>query len=299
MDNLEKLPSVAPVASPEPVVPDGTLSRPGQTFAPRPFRVKSRRRETDDTATLTLEPLEGMLEFGPGQFTMLTALGVGEAPISISGDPSDPQTLIHTVRAVGPVSRAVTRARKGEVLGVRGPFGTCWPVEAAEGEDVVILAGGIGLAPLRPAIYQILARRRRYGRVWVLYGARTPQDMLYRHEVQRWRGRFDIRVEATVDTAGHDWFGRVGVVTRLIPDDLDPEHTVAMVCGPEIMMRFSAQALLQRGVPAEQIHVSMERNFHCGVGFCGHCQIGPLFLCKDGPVFPYSRIETAFRIRGL
>lgn len=287
------------MATPEMVLDREMAPNPGQTFAPRPFRVRSKRREAADTATLTLEPLEGTFEFGPGQFTMLTALGVGEAPISISGDPADPHTLVHTVRGVGPVSRAFTNARKGDVLGVRGPYGTCWPVEAAEGYDVVILAGGIGLAPLRPAIYQILARRRRYGRVWVLYGARTPADMLYRHEVQRWRGRFDTRVEATVDSAGQDWFGRVGVVTRLIPEDLDPEHTMAMVCGPEIMMRFSAQNLIDRGVPAEQVHVSMERNFHCGVGFCGHCQIGPLFLCKDGPVFPYSHIETAFRIRGL
>ncbi len=292
------------MATPEPLpdapVPAATAGlAAGSCLAPRPFRVRSRKRETGDTASLVLEPSAGTFEFGPGQFTMLTAWGVGEAPISISGDPADPHTLIHTVRSVGAVTRAVTAARRGDVLGVRGPYGTTWPVERAEGCDVVIIAGGIGLAPLRPAIYQILARRRRFGRVWILYGARTPQDMLYRAEIQRWRGRFDTHVEATVDTAGQDWFGRVGVVPRLIPDDLDPEHTVAMVCGPEIMMRFSAQALLERGLPGQRIHVSMERNFHCGVGFCGHCQIGPVFLCKDGPVFPYSRIETAFRVRGL
>ncbi|MCG8457343.1 MAG: FAD/NAD(P)-binding protein [Holophagales bacterium] len=286
-------------------VPIAAAPRPADAkvvdrFASRPFRVTAKKLETADTWTLRLTPVDGDdLPFEAGQFTMVSVFGVGEAPISISGDPASPSVLVHTARAVGAVTRAITAARRGDVLGIRGPYGSRWPVEQAEGCDLVVIAGGIGLAPLRPAIHQILSRRRRYGRVILLYGARTPQDLLYRKELETWRGRFDLNVEVTVDAAGRDWFGHVGVVTKLIPPAFDRHHTLAMVCGPEIMMRFSAQALLGRGLPPERIHVSLERNFHCGVGMCGHCQVGPFFVCKDGPVFPYSRIDTAFKIREL
>ena len=269
-------------------------------FASRPFRVVSKQRETIDTWTLRLAAMDGEpMAFGAGQFTMASVFGVGEAPISISGDPASPSVLVHTARSVGAVTRAMTAARRGDVLGIRGPYGTTWPVEQAEGCDLVLIAGGIGLAPLRPAIYQILTRRRRYGRVTLLYGARTPQDLLYRKQLETWRGRFDVRVHVTVDAAGRDWFGHVGVVTKLIPPGFDRAHTVAMVCGPEIMMRFLAQTLLDRGLSPDRIHVSLERNFNCGVGMCGHCQIGPIFVCMDGPVFPYSQIDTTFKVREL
>lgn len=259
------------------------------------YRVQRVRREIADTFTLELVPVDGgePPPFAAGQFNMLYVFGVGEIPISISGDPTKRDApLVHTTRAVGTVSRAMRGLAPGDVLGVRGPFGSPWPVDHAPGRDVVIVAGGIGLAPLRPVIYQILADPKRFGKVVVLYGARTPADMLYRRELERWRSHFDLEIVVTVDRATASWHGSVGVVTRLIPRaPFDPQNTIAMVCGPEIMMRFTAAALAKRGVGPENIHVSMERNMKCAVGFCGHCQYGPYFVCKDGPVFAYSSIR--------
>lgn len=270
---------------------------------PNPFRVQRKRRETHDTFTLELEPTNGAgaFSFAAGQFNMLYVFGVGEVPISISGDPTDEAgRLVHTVRAVGTVTRAMRQLKRGDVLGVRGPFGTHWPVEEAGGQDVVIVAGGIGLAPLRPALYHLLANREQYGRIVLLYGARTPQDLLYERELHEWRGRFDMEVEVTVDSATSDWRGNVGVVTTLIPRaQCDPMHTVAMVCGPEVMIRFTAMALLGCGVGVEDIFVSMERNMKCAIGFCGHCQLGPAFICKDGPVFRYNQIQPFFGKREI
>ncbi len=266
---------------------------------PAPFRIKSRKRELDDTFTLELAPPKGAkFHFEPGQFNMLYVYGVGEVPISISGDPSDPSKLIHTVRAVGTVTEAMKNLKAGDTVGVRGPFGSAWPVAEAEGDDVVIVTGGIGLAPLRPAIYHILANREKYGSVIIIYGARSPEEMLYRKELEGWRGRFDLSVKATVDSATPDWAGRVGVVTKLIPlYDFDPVNTTALVCGPEVMMRFSIAALNEAGVENDKIHVSMERNMKCAVGFCGHCQFGGAFVCKDGPVFRFDAIEDIFKVR--
>jgi NAD(P)H-flavin reductase len=268
-------------------------------MAPSPFRVARRRRETHDTWTLELEPLAGArLEPEPGQFTMLYAFGVGEVPISVSGDGSGP--LVHTVRAVGDVTEAVCASRPGATLGVRGPFGNAWPLQAATGSDVVVVAGGIGLAPLRPAILHLLQRRGEYGEVAVLYGSRTPADLLYRRQLERWRGRFDVQVGVTVDSADGDWRGKVGVVTKLVAGArFDPAQTTAFVCGPEIMMRFAARALLERGVAAARIHVSMERNMRCGVGHCGHCQLGPTLICRDGPVYRYDELAPLLEVREL
>ncbi len=262
---------------------------PGRTFRPLWARVQRIRRETHDTWTLTLDT-GGPFVFAPGQFNMLYVPGVGEVPISISGDPTG-GPLVHTIRAVGAVTRALCHLKPGDLVGVRGPYGTPWPVDRAEGLDVVIVAGGIGLAPLRPALYFLLKQREWYGRIVLLYGARSPQDLLYRRELERWRGRFDLVVEVTVDHADPSWRGHVGVVTRLIPGvSFDPWNTLALVCGPEIMMRFTVQALMDRRVPPENIYLSMERNMQCGVGLCGHCQFGPYFVCKDGPVFAYPRV---------
>lgn len=253
------------------------------------------------TWTIELEPVEpeqGDQSFAPGQFAMLYVFGVGEVPISFSGDPARSTTLVHTVRAVGAVTRALCALRMGDAIGVRGPFGSRWPIDEAIGHDVVLVAGGLGLAPLRPALYALLAARRRYGRVALLYGSRTPQDLLYRRDLERWRGRFDLQVEVAVDSARGDWYGHVGVVTALIPRvPFDPTSTTAMICGPEIMMRFTAQDLLRRGVAPENIFLSMERHMQCAVGFCGHCQFGPAFICKDGPVLRYARIEPFFSRR--
>jgi anaerobic sulfite reductase subunit B len=268
-------------------------------MAPRSFRVERRRRETADTWTLDLEPVGGQpLEPRPGQFTMLYSFGVGEVPISVSGAAGG--TLTHTVRSVGAVSASICEARPGSVLGVRGPFGNAWPVAEARGADVVVVAGGIGLAPLRPAVYHVLANRSDYGRALVLYGSRTPADLLYRREVERWRGRLDLDVDVTVDAAGDDWRGRIGVVGQLVASaQFDSGSAVAFLCGPEVMMRFTARALLDRGLPEDRIYVSMERNMQCGLGHCGHCQLGPTLICRDGPVYRYDRIAPLMGVREL
>ena len=273
---------------------------PDNPMIPKSYRVKRVRRETGNTVTLDLEPKSRRPAFSflPGQFNMLYIPGVGEVPISISGDPLNPEPVVHTVRDVGAVTRAICTLRVGESVGLRGPFGTPWPTEACSGSDVLVLAGGIGLAPLRPAIHELLSHRERFGKVVILYGARTPDDMLYRRQLEQWRARFDVDVEVTVDRAYAGWKANVGVITSLIPRaPFDPTNTVAMVCGPEIMMRFAIRELLTRGVPAEQIYLSMERNMKCGVGLCGHCQYGPHFVCKTGPVFCYKDIHALLAIR--
>jgi NAD(P)H-flavin reductase len=268
---------------------------------PAPFRVTAVSRETEDTWTLDLEPAGGeRLEFEPGQFTMLYAFGVGEVPISVSGNPARSERLVHTVRAVGPVTTAICAAGEDVELGVRGPFGRGWPLRAAESMDVVVVAGGVGLAPLRSVLYSVLGDRERYGRLVLLYGGRTPDQLLYRDELAEWAARGDMQVELIVDAADPEWGGRVGVVPSLIERaNLDPDRTVAMVCGPEVMMRFSVEALADAGVPADRIHLSMERNMRCAVGHCGHCQWGPTFVCRDGPVFSWADAESWLRIRQL
>jgi NAD(P)H-flavin reductase len=271
-------------------------------MVPAPFRVQRLRRESHDTFTLELLPANEApgSPFSAGQFNMLYVFGVGEVPMSISGDPGNPQLLIHTTRAVGVVTRAMRKLKPGDMVGIRGPFGNPWPLEEAAGKDVLIVAGGLGLAPLRPVVYQILSQRPKYGSVILLYGARTPGDILYLKELERWRSRLDLRVEATVDRALTTWRGRVGVVTGLIPKvSYKPQQVVAMVCGPEVMMRFTVQALENTGIDSKQIYISMERNMKCAVGFCGHCQFGPQFICKEGPVFRYDRIAPFLRIREL
>ena len=271
-------------------------------MVPLPFRVLSRTRELADTFSLELEPAAGMVgfDFAPGQFNMLYPFGIGEAPISISGDPGDPASLTHTIRSVGAVTRALTKLEPGGFIGVRGPFGQGWPVEEAEGYDVVIVTGGIGLAPLRPVIHHLLARRERYGRICIYYGARSPDDILYQEQLERWRGRFDIELEVTVDRAAPHWRGKVGVVTKLLGRQcLDSVDTMAFICGPEIMMRYTVMALNELGVANQRIYLSMERNMKCALGFCGHCQLGSAFVCKDGPVFRYDRIAERFNIREL
>lgn len=254
--------------------------------------IESVRKETGDTVTISWKSESGDSAFRPGQFNMLYLRGIGEVPISISGDPSRPGQVLHTIRAVGAVSSAMTRLRKGDRIGARGPYGNHWPVEETAGSDIVLIAGGIGLAPLRPALYAVLAQRARYGKVVLLYGARSPEGLLFRKELEDWRGRFDLEVRVTVDHAQTGWLGDVGVVSSHIARaSFDPGSAAAMICGPEVMMRFAAMELLQRGMAMEDIHVSLERNMKCGIGLCGHCQLGPKFVCKDGPVFSYDRVQ--------
>jgi len=262
-------------------------------------RVRSVRQDLADVFTLEMGVESGdVAPFAPGQFNMLQVFGVGEVPISFSGDPADQTRLVHTIRAVGPVSRALTRLEPGDPLGLRGPFGVGWPMAEAVGQDVVIVTGGLGLAPLRPALCQLLAERERYGRIVLLYGTRSPEQILFHDELDDWKRRLDMQIEITVDHSGTDWRGHVGVVPALIPRArFDPLHTTALVCGPEIMMRFSIQALRDAGVADEAIWLSMERNMKCAIGFCGHCQFGPMFVCKDGPVFRYDRVRGLLRLK--
>ena len=267
---------------------------------PKEFRVRRVRRETVDTFTVEIEATNGdqTYTFAPGQFNMLYAFGVGEIAISICADPQG-KSLMHTTRVVGTVTKALGKLRTGDTLGVRGPFGSSWPVEQVAGRDVVVVAGGIGLAPLRGALHHLLRCRTETSRLVLLYGVRTPQDILYRRDLERWRNG-GLQVYVTVDRATGSWLGHVGVVTSLIPHaPLDPINAVAMVCGPEIMMRYTVLELQKRGVAEERIFLSMERNMKCAIGFCGHCQFGPEFICKDGPVFRYDRIKNWLGIREL
>jgi NAD(P)H-flavin reductase len=270
-------------------------------MTPVAYRVADRRQETHDTWTLTLEPRSDSLPaFAPGQFSMLYAFGVGEVPISISGDLGSPGPLVHTIRAVGSVTESLCSLEPGAWVGARGPFGNSWPIEEAEGRDIVVVAGGIGLAPLRPVIYHVLSNRDRYGRLIVAYGGRSSGELLYLDELEHWRGRFDVDLDVAVDSAEGGWRGRVGVVTTLIPRaEFDPLNATAFVCGPEVMMRFTVGALMDAGMPVESIQLSMERSMKCAVGHCGHCQLREFFICKDGPVFRSDVIEPLMRMREL
>jgi anaerobic sulfite reductase subunit B len=272
---------------------------PVGAFVPSPFRVAERRQDTADTWTLALEPLGEGFAVAPGQFVMVYAFGIGEVPISVSGPPEHAgEPVVLTVRAVGAVTNAICSSEPGAVLGLRGPLGNSWPVESAAGGDVLVVAGGIGLAPLRPVVLHALARRERYQAVWVLYGARTPQDLLYRDELEAWR--YELGVDITVDAADPTWTGRVGVVPKLVAQaDFRPDAVTAFVCGPEVMIDFTVEALRERGVPDERIFLSLERDMRCGVGLCGHCQLGPTLICRDGPVYTQAQVAKLMEVREL
>lgn len=283
-------------------MPEETMAVPSpEPMTPVFWSVHKTRRETRDTFTVELEPPAATgVSFAPGQFNMLYVFGAGEVPISVSGDPNRSKRLVHTVREVGAVTRAMATLKHGDPLGVRGPFGSSWPVEEAVDRDVVLVAGGIGLAPLRPALYSILAHREKYGRVVLMYGTRTPEDILFRKELEGWRARLDLSVHVTVDRAMASWRGSVGVVTNVIPRaSFDPSNALVMICGPEAMMRFTILGMLDRGVDLSRIYVSTERNMKCAIGLCGHCQLGPTFVCKDGPIFRYDNIQEFFEIREI
>lgn len=237
--------------------------------------------------------------FAPGQFNMLYLPGIGEIAVSISSDPAEPGNLLHTIRAAGSVTSALARRRVGGQVGLRGPFGTGWPMGPCRGQDVVIACGGVGLAPLRPAIYHILHHRQDYGRVHLLYGSRTPSDLLYSGEYDTWRDH-DIEVTTTVDIGDGDWRGNIGVVPVLFYRlRLNAAKTHVLTCGPEIMIRFVVFEALARKIAPERIHLSMERNMNCAIGQCGHCQIGPVFVCKDGPVFTYKQLAPYLHVEDL
>lgn len=273
-----------------------------EPMVPIPYRVTHRKVETADSVTIRLEPVGARLvPFEPGQFTMLYVHGIGEVPISISGDPAGPEgCLVHTIRDVGAVSHALCHAEPGSVVGVRGPYGTNWRLGAAVNHDLLLVAGGIGLAPLRPVLLGALAERDHYRRIVLIAGARRPEDFLFRDELAAWSGRPDLTVELTVDVPAPGWTGGVGFVTEpLARLDFDPRGTAAFLCGPEPMMRYSARILLRDGLPATAIRVSLERDMKCGIGLCGHCQLGPLLLCRDGPVVDYRVAEPLLMVREL
>lgn len=280
---------------------------PPSPFSSRPAVIRRVERETADTATywmaLADPAARAAYRFRPGQFNMLLLPGVGEVPISISSDPGRPDRLAHTVRSTGRVTDAFRALRPGSMIGLRGPYGRPWPVRDAAGGDLVIVAGGLGMAPVRPALYEAMRSREAFRRVVVLLGARGPEHLLYRGDFDGWsswmRAR-GVEVAMTVDTADDAWPYGVGVVTTLFDGArLDPPATTALVCGPEMMMRFAARGLVERGVPPERVHVSMERNMQCGVRLCGHCQLGPYFVCCDGPVFPWSTMAPLVEVSEL
>lgn len=282
-----------------------TRERPAATatdpMVTRPFRIIRRVKEVEGCFTLHLQAVDGQpFAFKPGQFNMLYVFGVGEVAISISGDCRDLGTLVHTIREVGTVTRAMAKLGPGDVIGVRGPFGNPWPIEEAYGNDILFVTGTIGLAPLRPLVYEVLARREHFGKVVVVYGSRGTTDILYEKLLHQWRGRFDMQVHVTVHAAPSGYRGRVGSVAPLVKvARFDPEHTTAYVCRSETMTRPAVQALHDRGVTSDRIYVTLERNMKCGVGFCGHCQMGGSFMCKDGPVYRYDTIEDVFSVREL
>jgi anaerobic sulfite reductase subunit B len=268
-------------------------------MAPSTYLVGHRRRDTSDTWTLELEPRNGGVAApAPGQFTMLYAWGVGEVPISVSGLDANGR-LVQTIRDVGAVTHKLCGLEPGTSVGVRGPLGRGWPVDELAGRDVVVVAGGLGLAPLRLAVLALLEERARFGRLLLLYGARTPADLLYREQLDEWAGS-GLDTQLTVDAADADWNGSVGVVGKLVARaDFDARNAAALMCGPEVMMRFTAAALAERGVAAERTYVSLERSMKCGIGQCGHCQIGPTLVCVDGPVYSWAEIARWLSVREL
>lgn len=236
----------------------------------------------------------------PGQFNMLYLPGVGESAISLSHLPAPGEPLVHTIRAVGNVTQTLAKFTTGDSLGVRGPFGSHWPIESARGKDLILVAGGIGLAPLRPVIDHVRKHRSDFGRVSLLMGARKPADLLYQNEYPSWQSS-DIDVQTTVDRAPPDWHAHVGVVTLLVNriGIVRPEQTMLFCCGPEVMMTYAIRAVRERGVPRANLWLSLERNMNCAIGHCGHCQLGPHFICKDGPVLRYDQVNRLMRVDSL
>jgi len=270
-----------------------------EPMLPKPYRVQSVIRENHDTVTLALTPLSETQQCitQPGQFNMLYLFGTGEIPISISKLAGPDQPLLHTIRGVGPVSKKCLTLSPGDMIGLRGGFGVGWPL-AGKGENLILVAGGIGLAPLRPVIHLMLARPELYGKLTVIYGARNPRDQIFLEELKAWAASDALTFLSTVDLATDSWHGRVGVVTDVMEQiSCTPNNTRAFLCGPEVMMHFSVLALEKLGIRADDIYISMERNMKCAIGHCGHCQWGGDFMCKDGPVFDFSTIATRFHIR--
>ncbi|MGQ9622791.1 MAG: FAD/NAD(P)-binding protein [Candidatus Caldatribacteriaceae bacterium] len=247
--------------------------------------------ESDKLFELALKDGE-ILDFEPGQFVEVSLLGVGEAPISLSSSPTRRESFELCVRAVGRLTKALHRCEVGDIVGIRGPFGVGFPITKFIGHDLLLIAGGIGIAPLRSLIVYIMDNRRDFGRVHVLFGCKDPKSLLFRDEIEMWQRRMDVSFQCTVDRADPDWKGNVGMVTSLVPGvDIVPERTFAIMVGPPVMYRFVIAELLKKGISEDHIILSLERHMKCGLGKCGHCQIHDIYCCQDGPVFFYSRIK--------
>lgn len=268
-------------------------------FIPIPFTIKKVNKNTSDVHTVEITPNDKTkLSFKPGQFNMLYIFGIGEIPISISGDEKNQNSFFHTTKSFGAVSHKLNKLKSNISIGVRGPFGTAWPLDKAIKKDVILVAGGIGIAPLRPVIYHIINHRKKFGEVTLLFGAKAPQDIIYKNELSKWSSM--IKVIIAVGSADNKWKGNVGAVTKFISQaKFNPKNSISMLCGPEIMMRFAIRELIKPGMKEEDIYLSMERNMKCAVGFCGHCQYGPEFICKDGPVFSYKKIKNIFGVKEI
>ena len=291
-------PRVNPAAGPVPGGP-GHVSPQDDSLCPYPAIVRSVRPETPGVSTFAIEfqdpHRQTQFDIRPGQFNMIYLPGIGEVPISVSGTPGEGPGIRHTIRFVGRVTQVIGKLGPGAVVGLRGPYGRGWPMDEARGRDVLLVAGGLGLAPLRPVVKALLRDRAQYGRLSLLYGARQPADLLYVGEYSDWE-RQGMELSITVNHADATWNGRVGVVPVLFNRlKLEPERTLVMTCGPEILMRFTVIEALNRGVSEDDVYYSMERNMHCAVGLCGHCQLGPAFLCKNGPVFAHRELAPFFR----
>jgi sulfhydrogenase subunit gamma (sulfur reductase) len=242
----------------------------------------------------TLELPEGRsLGNEPGQFVEVSLFGIGEAPISISSSPSRSNgTFELCIRNVGDLTKAMHQLEPGAMLGIRGPFGAGFPIGKMKGKDILFAAGGLGVAPLRSLINEVLDQRGSFGRVIILYGTKHPSEILFEQELAEWAGRDDVEFHMTVDRGDENWTGNVGVITTLFPRiTINPRNTVAATCGPPIMYRFVLMEMLGKGIPETQIYLSLERRMKCGVGKCGHCQINDLYCCQDGPVFRYADIK--------
>lgn len=274
---------------------------PVDHMIPRTFRITRVIREVAGVFTWHLEAEDGQpFAFRPGQFNMLYLFGVGEVAISISGDCREPEKLVHTIRPVGSVTKAMAQLKAGATIGVRGPFGRGWPIEPIYGSDVIFVTGTVGLAPLRPLIYEVLHQRDKFGKVVICYGSRGTSDILYEDELHVWRGRFDTNVHVTVHSAPAGYRGRVGSVAAAVKvARIDGENTQAFVCRSESLTKPAVDALRDKGVTSDRVWVTLERNMKCGIGLCGHCQFGPTFMCKDGPVYRFDEIEHLFAVREI
>ncbi|WP_148338834.1 FAD/NAD(P)-binding protein [Aquicella siphonis] len=241
-----------------------------------------------------------LYSFYPGQFNMVYLYGVGEVAISIVSDPEETHIISHTIRALGRVTRALQRLQPGDRIGIRGPFGRGWPLHKVQGKDIVVVTGGLGCAPTVSIINYILARRNQYGNLKILQGVKHSDDFIFRKQYEKWQQSPHTEIHIAADQAGPKWPWNVGYVTDMIQTlELNPDKTICMMCGPEMMMHTAISALDRQGIPEQAIYLSMERNMECGIGHCGHCQYGGLFVCKDGPVFAYPEIKGLFRTAGF